>query len=332
MGVGGGEGEQRRSNDGEMMAISSLFNDQQNPIQQLQVKFKEVEVGFKTWLSKQSIPVEAAVVSTMSGVQGAFIGGLMGTLSPEMPQTDPQAMASMKQAQALVGGPWVQARNFAAITGVNAGIACVMKQGHGHEQIASCLYGEATPYRLFCMLFAISSDFVETLRSLSFCFDFLASMAETEEQIVMSFFDYLCDVNDNEMYAAPLGFMLYEIILENLLMKAKALGSGFAYSLVSQGLQGQPINAITTAAGFALGERFSKPSPEDPFYTRSRTMLLKLGLQKYEKNFKKGLLTDPTLPLLTDSALRDVSIPPGPRLLILDHIQRDPEINGKRGK
>ena len=31
-----------------------------------------------------------------------------------------------------------------------------------------------------------------------------------------------------------------------------ALGSGFAYSLVSQGLQGQPINAITTAAGFAV--------------------------------------------------------------------------------
>lgn len=31
-----------------------------------------------------------------------------------------------------------------------------------------------------------------------------------------------------------------------------ALGSGFAYSLVSQGLQGQPMNAITTAAGFAV--------------------------------------------------------------------------------
>jgi hypothetical protein len=29
-------------------------------------------------------------------------------------------------------------------------------------------------------------------------------------------------------------------------------------------------------------------------------MLNKLGLQKYEKNFKKGLLTDQTLPLLTD--------------------------------
>ncbi|KAK8952111.1 hypothetical protein KSP39_PZI003936 [Platanthera zijinensis] len=29
---------------------------------------------------------------------------------------------------------------------------------------------------------------------------------------------------------------------------------------------------------------------------------------------------------LPSSALRDVKIPPGPRLLILDHIQRDPEL------
>jgi hypothetical protein len=29
-------------------------------------------------------------------------------------------------------------------------------------------------------------------------------------------------------------------------------------------------------------------------------MLQSLGLQNYEKNFKKGLLTDQTLPLLTD--------------------------------
>ena len=92
----------------------------------------------------------------------------------------------------------------------------------------------------------------------------------------------------------------------------RKLSNEFAYSFVSQGLQGQPLNAVTTAAGFALfqgiifqgelsfftciyimnqvhkhfflppfltklGERFSKPSPEDPFYTRSRTMLLKLA-------------------------------------------------------
>jgi hypothetical protein len=29
-------------------------------------------------------------------------------------------------------------------------------------------------------------------------------------------------------------------------------------------------------------------------------MLHQLGLEKYEKNFKKGLLNDQTLPLLTD--------------------------------
>ncbi|KAF8413440.1 hypothetical protein HHK36_001423 [Tetracentron sinense] len=80
-----------------------------------------------------------------------------------------------------------------------------------------------------------------------------------------------------------------------------------------------------------LGQKFSQPPAEDAFYARTRCMLTSLGLQNYEKNFKKGLLTDSTLPLLTDRqvvkvALRDVKIPPGPRLLILDRIQRDPEL------
>jgi len=94
-----GEGDKKR----ETMAVMSLMKDQQNPIQQFQVKFKEIETGFKSWLSKQKLPVEAAVVTAMGGVQGAFIGGLMGTLSPEMPQAgiDPQAMASLKQTQVL---------------------------------------------------------------------------------------------------------------------------------------------------------------------------------------------------------------------------------------
>jgi hypothetical protein len=37
-------------------------------------------------------------------------------------------------------------------------------------------------------------------------------------------------------------------------------------------------------------------------------MLLSLGLQKYEKNFKRGLLTDATLPLLSDRS--GASYPP----------------------
>lgn len=36
-----------------------------------------------------------------------------------------------------MGGPLVQARNFAAITGVNAGIACVMKRIRGKEDLES---------------------------------------------------------------------------------------------------------------------------------------------------------------------------------------------------
>lgn len=49
-----------------------------------------------------------------------------------------------------------------------------------------------------------------------------------------------------------------------------------------------------------IGEKFSKPPAEDVFYDKTRSMLYKLGLQDYEKNFRKGLLTDSTLPLLTD--------------------------------
>ncbi|MCI25910.1 mitochondrial-like import inner membrane translocase subunit TIM17/TIM22/TIM23 family protein, partial [Trifolium medium] len=71
-----------------------------------------------------------------------------------------------------------------------------------------------------------------------------------------------------------------------------------------------------------VGQKFSQPAAEDINYAKTRSMLNNLGLQNYEKNFKKGLLSDNTLPLLNDSALRDVKIPPGPRLLILDQIQR----------
>lgn len=39
--------------------------------------------------------------------------------------------------QAVAGGPLVQARNFAVITGVNAGISCVMKRLRGKEDLQS---------------------------------------------------------------------------------------------------------------------------------------------------------------------------------------------------
>ncbi|KAK1399375.1 mitochondrial import inner membrane translocase subunit TIM22-like [Heracleum sosnowskyi] len=247
-----------------------MMGQNENPITQFQTKFKELESGFKGWLAKQSMGVEAAVVTVTSAAQGAAIGGFMGTLTndvnsvlptpPPNAALNPQAMASLQQAQALAGGPLVQARNFAVMTGVNAGITCVMKRIRGKEDVQSSMVA--------------------------------------------------------------------------------AFGSGAMFSLVSgMGGPNQAANVVTSGLFFALiqgglfklGEKFSKPPVEDVLYNKTRSMLSSLGLQNYEKNFKKGLLTDNTLPLLTDSALRDVRIPPGPRLIILDRIQRDPALKETRG-
>ncbi|XP_008788093.1 chloroplastic import inner membrane translocase subunit HP30-2-like isoform X2 [Phoenix dactylifera] len=117
-----------------------------NPIEHLQVRFKELETGFRTWLAKQPLHVEAAVVTATSAAQGAAIGGLLGTLTPDAASTfptpppqaaglDAQALTSFKQAQAFAGGPLAQARNFAVMTGVNAGISCVMRRLRGLEDV-----------------------------------------------------------------------------------------------------------------------------------------------------------------------------------------------------
>ncbi|KAK9155806.1 hypothetical protein Sjap_003286 [Stephania japonica] len=222
---------------GQEALVVSSFN---NPLLQLQARFKDVEKGFREWLSKQSMPVEAAVVTATSAVQGGAIGALMGTLTsdlsspfptppPEAAGLNPQAMASLKQAQALSGGPLVQARNFAVMTGVNAGISCVMKRIRGKEDVQTSMVA--------------------------------------------------------------------------------AFGSGAMFSLVSgMGGPNQAANAVTSGLFFALvqgglfklGQKFSQPPTEDIYYSRTRCMLSSLGLQDYERNFKKGLLTDTTLPLLTD--------------------------------
>uniref|UniRef100_A0ACD5UXC6 Uncharacterized protein n=1 Tax=Avena sativa TaxID=4498 RepID=A0ACD5UXC6_AVESA len=237
-----------------------------NPLAELTDRFRSLETGVRTWMAKQPTHIEAAVTTAFGAVQGGALGGLMGTFAPEggaaglpvpqpPPGLDPKALASFKQAQALAGGPLVQARNFAVMTGANAGISCVMRRIRGVEDIQGSM--------------------------------------------------------------------------------TAAFGSGALFSIVSgMGTPNPVVNAITTGMAFAVfqggffmvGQKFSKPKAqsEDTKYSRGRNMLNQLGLQNYEKNFKNGLLTDETLPLLNDSALRDVKIPPGPRLVILDHIKREP--------
>lgn len=52
--------------------------------------------------------------------------------------------------------------------------------------------------------------------------------------------------------------------------------------------------------GPQVGKKFAKTPTEDKDYLRGKSMLTKLDLQKYEKNFKKGMLTDSTLHLVND--------------------------------
>lgn len=107
-----------------------------------------------------------------------------------------------------------------------------------------------------------------------------------------------------------------------------AFGAGVAFSLVS-GVPNPLQSAFTTGAAFAgfnglfyqISQAF-KPEKDDVEYAQGTYMLQMLGLQKYQNNLKKGLLTDSTIMLWNESALSDVRIPAGPRLLILHHLDR----------
>lgn len=107
---------------------------------------------------------------------------------------------------------------------------------------------------------------------------------------------------------------------------AASFGSGVAYSLVS-GAPNPVQAAVTTGMAFAVfnglfyqvGQMF-KPEHTDTEYDRAKYMLTNLGLQKYTENLKKSLLTDQTIMLWNESALTEARIPPGPRLLILHHL------------
>lgn len=235
----------------------------------LQQRFKNFEStvksllqgqAFNAWIRQQSAPVEVAITTAASAVQGAALGGLMGVLTGDMrstlptpsPAMNPEALASFQQAQALAGGPLVQARNFAVMAGVNSGISCAMRRARG-------------------------------------------GVEDTQSSMVAAF------------------------------------GSGAMFSLVS-GVGGPngAANAVMTGVFFALIQggmhklgKIAQPPPNDQYYVNAKGMLHNLGLERYEKNFKKSLLTDSTLPLLSDSALQDAKIPPGPRLLILDYVKRN---------
>ncbi|CAD7704004.1 unnamed protein product [Ostreobium quekettii] len=106
-----------------------------------------------------------------------------------------------------------------------------------------------------------------------------------------------------------------------------AAGGGAAFTIASGNTGvGAIVNTslmlgLFTGAFYKFGEMFKSDLQESDF-ERGRYMLTTLGLSKYSKNLKRGRLTDNTIMLWNDTALQEVRIPPGPRLLILHHLSQ----------
>lgn len=91
--------------------------------------------------------------------------------------------------------------------------------------------------------------------------------------------------------------------------------------IAQEALKSGVLFSLLNGAFMKIGQKFSgKNEKTDVFYSHAVGMLTTLGLEKYEKNFKRGLLTDDCLLLLNDNALQEVRIPPGPRLKILNYV------------
>lgn len=109
---------------------------------------------------------------------------------------------------------------------------------------------------------------------------------------------------------------------------AASFGAGACFAIVS-GLPNPAQSAISTGVAFAafnglfyqIGKAFT-PQQTDDMYVKGTYMLKTLGLSKFDKNLKKGELTDDTIMLWNDRALQEARIPPGPRLLILHHLDQ----------
>lgn len=212
---------------------------------------------FTKWISAQPPWVEVASAALFGSMQGAFLGSVMGSMTKM--NVDQAAVSSPDSPIGMMklGGPMQQAKSFAVLTGVQAGISTLMRRYRGVDDLQNSLVA--------------------------------------------------------------------------------AFGSGAAFSLVSAppAMAGVPptnplqaafttgvVFALFQGALFKLGEAFTGPKTADNNYLRVNDMLTTLGLAKYEKNVRRGLLDDATILLWDSSALQEVKIPAGPRLLILHHIEQ----------
>nr|GEX34242.1 mitochondrial import inner membrane translocase subunit TIM22-like [Tanacetum cinerariifolium] len=138
------------------------------------------------------------------------------------------------------------------------------------------------------------------------------------------------DVETQHLQGSPLvqNMLLVLIVLIYAYHCSFVTGFGAAviYSLVC-GIKGTDIlyngvsSGLWNVVNFKKREKSKLQAEEDKLFNETRGMLSSLGFDQYEKNFKKGMLTDKSLP-----DLQEIKIPIGARRLILDHIQREKKV------
>ncbi|PRW33881.1 mitochondrial import inner membrane translocase subunit Tim17 Tim22 Tim23 family isoform B [Chlorella sorokiniana] len=228
-------------------------------------KPEQLKQQLNAWTATQPAWVEGAVTGLTGSLQGAFLGVLMGSVGKMNVDAAAASGSPLAPQMLKMGGPVVQARNFAVMTGVNSGVAAFMKRWRGKEDVQNQLVAA------FCS---------------GACFS-LVSGGITNAP------------------APPPG--MPPAAPPNPLMAA--FSAGVVFALFQGGF-------------YKLGEMWSGPKVEDTEYVRVKAMLKSLGLSQYEKNVRKGMLNDATIGLWDTSALQEVRIPAGPRLLILAHIDQ----------
>jgi hypothetical protein len=236
----------------------------------VQDKPAALKAAVEAWVAAQPAWGQALAAAGSGAAQGAFLGALMGQLtsqSLDAPGASGAAGGAAAASMLRLGGPAQQARNFAVLTGVQAGVATYVRKARG-----------------------LAADDLPTSLAAGF-----ASGAA---------FSLVSNVGKAAVAAAP-GMPLAPPA--NPLVGAISAGFGFA---------------LFQGVFFKLGEAFGggKGAAADAEYGRVRAMLASLGLPQYEKALKKAQLTDATIMLWDGAALAEARVPPGPRLLILHHI------------
>lgn len=188
-----------------------------------------------------------------------------------------------KQMAALqAGGPLVQARNFAVMTGVNAGIATACRKARG---------GAEDVYSTMVAAFGSGA-----------AFSLVSGMGGASA--------------GGAAAGAAAGTAAAAAGKANPLQAAFTTGCFFALFQGAFYKIGGAFGGGNKAGGKGGNLLFEGPEA----YARATYMLQTLDLAKFEKNIKRAQLSDATLLLWTEASLAEAKVPPGPRLLILNHL------------